>query len=95
LDNWVHLDPESHGLTALQILTAITQNDLYTIPTEQRESLKAAILEICPGKGDDFPSAKSLGRRLISLRGRVAGSRKLMGIPDRNKINLWHVRPVV
>jgi hypothetical protein len=60
------IDPNAEGLKAAEILKHSAAN----------ESLEAALAEVCGAKGDRL-TARLIGSRFASLRGRIVGNRCL------------------
>jgi hypothetical protein len=80
LENWDHIDATGTGVTAARILEAVNSND----PEDDvGGALRDAIAELLPPVGGKPPSAKSLGRRLAHLKGRVIGGFALDGRPGQ------------
>lgn len=79
----VDLDPKGAGLTAADIRAA----------AESRGSLRAALVELLPPRGDEsLPSVRRIGSKLRELRDRVIDGRALDAVPDRTGTNRWRVR---
>lgn len=92
--NWSYLDPDNRGVTTAAILRAVEQHETDSVRLAKRDAIRTAVIELCPGRGDELPSPKSLSRRLTSLRGRVAEGLKFTGQEDRTSVISWFVRPV-
>jgi Bifunctional DNA primase/polymerase, N-terminal len=91
---WKYADPGGEGVTADQLLKALDRIEDGGVLAEEKAGLRAAVCELCAGRGNDLPSPKSLGRRLTSLRGRVCGDRQLDCFENRMGTKVWAFRPV-
>jgi putative DNA primase/helicase len=91
--HWEYLDPCRSGISAARLAELLNSPEVDQNLIEKRDALKAAFLELCPGKGTEIPSPKAIGRRLSSLKGRVCDNLRLVGEADRNGVTLWKVVP--
>jgi len=91
VENWSKVDEHGIGFTATKLLA-----ELQTPGVNQsaRDAMKDAVLELCPGKGDQLPSSKVLGKRFNSLKGRVAAGLRLVGTKAAGGIMEWSVKTV-
>lgn len=92
--NWSYLDPGGLGVTSTKIIESIQRAEADPIEAEKRDALKEVILDLCPGKGDQLPSSKSLGKRLSSLKGRVSNGLRLTNFKGRGGFTLWFVKRI-
>ena len=77
LENWQRIDPSNSGVTAARMLEAVMGSETSE-RDEVADALRDAVNEISPpGAGGKPTSAKSLGRRLTHLKGRVVGGSAL------------------
>ncbi|MFO0806050.1 MAG: hypothetical protein U0791_23340 [Gemmataceae bacterium] len=91
--NWTSVDPDRSGLTASKLLGLIKTPDADPATMAQREAVREALLELCPGRGDELPSPKSVGKRLASLKDRVANGLRLTCDKNREGTVEWCVKP--
>ena len=76
LENWNYIDTTGTGVTAARILETLLHGDAEH--DDVVSALRDALGELAPsGPGGKPPSAKSLGRRLTQLKGRVVGGAAL------------------
>jgi hypothetical protein len=89
---WGYADRDGRGVTAEELLRAVRADEYDDGEVATQAALRAAVMELCPApRGADLPSPKSVGRRLTSFRGRVAGQFKLTGAPNRLGTMVWRV----
>lgn len=90
LENWRKLDTTDSGVTAARILETLAEGG----DGELNQALRAAVAEIAPPvPGKDEGRAKSLGKRLAALKGRVVQGKALDSKPGKFGA-LWIVREV-
>ncbi|HYT92225.1 MAG TPA: DUF3854 domain-containing protein [Gemmataceae bacterium] len=87
LDAWRELDSEGTGLTVLQALNLLRDEDNKTRFTTTREVL-ADVFDLTPGK---LPSSGQLGYKLRSFCGRNCGGYSFAKSPTRTGVARWHV----
>ncbi|WLD10874.1 hypothetical protein [Planctellipticum variicoloris] len=85
LEGWSAVDPENSGLTAAEILRSIERYPLAG------EMISLALQELCSTPSGKLPSARQVGNKLKSIRGRVVNGRKLEGFINRTKTQVWRV----
>jgi hypothetical protein len=81
-------DPNGAGVKASDLAR------LASLPGNDSPLLKELIAEISPVRGNQTPSPKSIGRRLVSLKGRVCGEFKIDVYSDRKGIAHFLVKQV-
>jgi hypothetical protein len=86
-----YLDGNKTGVTSSKILELIESPQHRD--TSQVEALREAILTLCPAKGKDLPSPRSLGMKLHHVENRVVGGRSLRS-HDRDHVKVWSIKPV-
>lgn len=82
---WAELPNSERGLTvaeAYKLLQAPGQDDKFT-------TLRAVLAEL--SNDGELPKAKSIGRHLLNLKGRVVGGMKILGELDRKRTMAWRV----
>lgn len=89
LENWKKLDASGSGITAARIIETIAEGG----DGETAIALREAVEELVPPHGGKPASAKSFGKRLAALKGRVVEGRALDCKPGRLG-QLWIVREV-
>lgn len=76
-------DPLGEGLTAAEMIR------LSTLPGNDHVLLRDALAELCPVRGNQPASAKSIGRRMRALKRRKCGGFMIDGIMNRTGIFYW------
>ena len=87
IEGFESIDPNGAGLSSSQLIQISANGN-------DHEGIREAIGELCPTRDGKPPTPKSLGRRLLSLRGRVVGGRCIDSRPSRNGAQLWGTRAV-
>lgn len=84
---WPEIDPDGTGLAATKIIDRLAQEE------NKYDTVRAAVLELCPAPFGKLPSTRSLGNKLRSLRGRNVGG-KALDKRDSHGTAVWFVTQV-
>jgi hypothetical protein len=88
VQSWPEVDPDGTGLTASKLLTLLEKEP------DRHESVRGALLELCPAAFGKLPSSRSVGNKLRHLRGRVVGG-KAIDSHDHHGTAVWFVATTV
>jgi len=94
IEGWAAIDEDGHGLTVASVLDAITWHERQntTMPQEYL-TVRDAICELVPAKGNQLPSSRSVGIKFKKFRHRVVGGR-YFDVREDCHGNFWKVRKV-
>jgi hypothetical protein len=81
---WQELDPDGTGLSASKLIDRLEKHP------DSCETVRSAILELCPAPAGKLPGARSLGSKLGHLRGRVVAGR-CIDRRDQQGTSVWFV----
>jgi hypothetical protein len=84
IEGWAELDPEEVGLTAAKLIERLDKRP------DAHESVRSAVLELCPAPAGKLPAPRSLGSKLRQLRGRVVAG-KSIDRRDQHGTAVWFV----
>lgn len=88
LHNWHEIDPQNEGIKTAQILKKLADDQ-----TGRLDAFREAITELCPTKGNDLPSVRSLSNKLRHFKGRVINGMALDAI-HRNRFSFWCIKKI-
>lgn len=84
---WNEIDPDCDGVTVGDAIRMLEGN------RERFATLRTALEELAPPQGGKF-NTRSIGRRLMHLRGRNCGGFAIDARPDRKGVQKWRVVPI-
>lgn len=77
LDAWARFDPDGEGIVLAEALRRLYPSSGDRPSDEASEAMRAALESIAPPPRGGSPTARKLGARLKSIRGRVVGGRMI------------------
>jgi len=94
IEGWAAIDEDGRGLTVASVIDAIDWHlKQDTTMPQNYQTVREAIIELVPAKGNQLPAARSVGVKFRKFRHRVVGGRYFDVREDHNG-NYWYVRKV-
>lgn len=88
LGSWHEIDPTNSGIKTSEILKKLEDEE-----SRDCENFRDAITELCPTKGSNLPSPRSLGNKLRHFKGRIVDGKSLDSDTKQN-FSFWFVREI-